>query len=133
MRMMTSSLIQVQDELLDASALSGASMLRTIRTILLPILRPVILYAIGVVFVMAYRELGAIVLLVANNTVIVPYTAFVFWETGGYPMLSALNVVTLIVPLVLLLAAFALNRSQSGRGREPLPMPGMARTSTEAA
>lgn len=117
MRMMTSSLIQIQDELIDASILSGASVLRTIRLVLLPILRPVILYAIGVVFVMSYRELGAVVLLVANNTVIVPYTSFVFWETGGYPMLSALNMVTLIVPLVLLLISFGLNRTRRGSDR----------------
>jgi iron(III) transport system permease protein len=112
MRMMTSSLIQIQDDLLDASLLSGASTLRTVRRIVQPILRPVIVSAIGVVFVLSYRELGAVVLLVANNTVIVPYSSFVFWVYGGYPMLSALNMVTLVVPLALLLVAFGLNRGR---------------------
>jgi iron(III) transport system permease protein len=106
MRLISSALIQVGDELIEASRLSGAGMARSVRLILAPIIRPALLYAGAVVFVLAYRELGAVVFLVANNTSIVPYVSFTFWVSGGYPMLAALNVVTLIVPLVIILVAF---------------------------
>jgi iron(III) transport system permease protein len=106
MRLISSALIQVGDELIEASRLSGASMARSVRLILAPIIRPALLYAGAVIFVLAYRELGAVVFLVANNTSIVPYVSFTFWVSGGYPMLAALNVVTLIVPLVIICVAF---------------------------
>src|SRR5262249_10418522 len=106
MRLISSALIQVGDELIEASRLSGASTGRTVRLILAPIVRPALFYAGAVIFVLAYRELGAVVFLVANNTSIVPYVSFTFWVSGGYPMLAALNVVTLIVPLVIILIAF---------------------------
>jgi iron(III) transport system permease protein len=106
MRLLSSSLIQVDDELIEASLISGAGMTRSVRTILAPILKPALLYAIAVIFVLSYRELGAVIFLVANNTSIVPYVSFTFWVSGGYPMLSALNVFTLIVPLIVICIAF---------------------------
>ena len=72
MRLISSALIQVSDELIEASRLSGASMARSVRLILAPIIRPALLYAGAVVFVLAYRELGAVVFLVAINTSILP-------------------------------------------------------------
>ena len=102
MRTLSSALIQVQDELLEASRLSGARFGRTVRAILLPILRPAILYTASVVFVYSYRELGAIIFLVPSNTSVVPNVSFTFYVSGGYPMLSALNIVALIIPLVLI-------------------------------
>jgi iron(III) transport system permease protein len=108
MRMMSSAIIQLQDELLEASRMGGAGLARTVRSIVLPLLRPAIIYTLSVTFVLAYRELGAVVLLVARNTTVVPFASLTFWVTGGFTQLAALNVVTLIVPLVFvgLLAGF---------------------------
>ncbi len=105
MRVLSSTLIQIKDELIEASTLSGARMFDTIRYILIPIIKPAILYIAAVVFVFSYRELGAIVLLAPQNTPVVPNISFVFWVSGGYPMLAALNVITLTVPMVLVLIA----------------------------
>ncbi len=110
MRVLSSALIQVQDELLEASRLSGASLGRTVRSILIPIVRPAMLYSASVVFVFSYRELGAIIFLVPSNTSVVPNVSFTFYVSGGYPMLSALNVVALVVPLVLICAFVGLAR-----------------------
>lgn len=100
MRMMSSAIIQIQNDLLEASRMGGASMGRTVRSILLPLLRPAIIYTLSVTFVLAYRELGAVVLLVARNTTVVPFASLTFWVTGGFTQLAALNVITLIVPLI---------------------------------
>jgi iron(III) transport system permease protein len=110
MRVLSSALIQVQDELLEASTLSGAATRRTIRSVLVPIIRQAILYAIAVVFVFSYRELGAIIFLVPSNTNVVPNVSFTFWVSGGYPMLAALNIVALVVPLVVICLVVAFGR-----------------------
>lgn len=136
MRLISSSVIQVSDELLEASRMSGASAWRGIRLILAPIVRPALLYAAAVVFVIAYRELGAIVFLVANNTTIVPYVSYTFWVSGGYPMLAALNVVTLVLPLAVVLILFFLARARNPLrgGRilcKPRPATSVAAPTTE--
>ncbi|HEY2793585.1 MAG TPA: iron ABC transporter permease [Micromonosporaceae bacterium] len=110
MRVLSSALIQVQDELIEASTLAGAPIGRTIRSVLVPIIRPAMLYAVAVVFVYSYRELGAIIFLVPSNTNVVPNLSFSFWVSGGYPMLSALNMVALVVPLLIICVAMGLSR-----------------------
>jgi len=131
MRVLSSALIQVQDELLEASTLSGAGVGRTIRSILVPILKPAILYAASVVFVFSYRELGAIIFLVPNNTSVVPNVSFTFYISGGYPMLSALNIVALVIPLLMVYLLVTLarlgSRSSERAGRpvvsiRPIPV-----------
>jgi iron(III) transport system permease protein len=127
MRLMSSAMIQMQDELLEASRMGGASATRTMRAIVLPLLRPAIIYTLCVVFVMSYRELGAVVLLVAQNTVVVPFVSLTFWVTGGFTQLAALNVITLIAPLaVVLLLTWADRISSRGPARPrvaALPVP----------
>jgi iron(III) transport system permease protein len=129
MRLISSSVIQVSDELLEASRMSGAGVVRGVRLVLAPIVRPALLYAAAVIFVLAYRELGAVVFLVANNTSIVPYVSYTFWVSGGYPMLAALNVVTLVLPLVMICVFFFLARVRGparvrvAGPRTPLPVP----------
>jgi len=108
MRLIASSVIQVQEELLEASRMSGASVLRSVVFVLIPIIRPALFYAAAVIFIEAYRQLAAIVLLVASNVSIVPYVSYTFWVSGGYPMLSALNIVTLVLPLAVAFLAFGL-------------------------
>jgi ABC-type Fe3+ transport system permease subunit len=86
-----------------------------------PIILPAILYAFSVLFVLAFRELGSVVLLVAQNTNIVPYESLTFWVSGGYTMLSALNVVALVVPLVLVSVLFAIRGLMRRAGSIRLP------------
>ncbi|HEY4269110.1 MAG TPA: iron ABC transporter permease [Galbitalea sp.] len=120
LRLVSSSVIQVQDELLEASRMSGASYLRTIMTVLIPIIRPALFYAGGVLFIEAYRQLASIVLLVASNVTLVPFVSWTFWVSGGYPMLSALNVVTLVLPLLVAIAAVGVgNIGRRGATRRP--------------
>jgi iron(III) transport system permease protein len=127
MRLLSSVMIQLPDELIEASRMGGAGRLRTFRSVILPLLRPALIYTACVVFVLSYRELGAVVLLVAQNTITVPFVSLSFWVQGGFPMLAALNVVTLIVPLAAVGVVLMLDRltsvvpSRSRRTRRRLP------------
>lgn len=112
MRLISSALVQVQNELLEVSRTSAAGPLRTVFHVVLPILRPSLMYAMAVVFVLSYRELGGVIFLVANNVNIVANLSLTFWLSGGYPDLCALSVVTLVPPLVLVCAAFLLARRE---------------------
>jgi iron(III) transport system permease protein len=120
-RLISSALIQLPDELIEAAIVSGATPGRTIRTVVVPVILPAILYAFSVLFVLAFRELGSVVLLVAQNTIIVPFESLTFWVSGGYPMLSALNVVALVVPLVLVSVLFAIRGLMRRAGSVRIP------------
>jgi iron(III) transport system permease protein len=107
-RFLSSALIQVQDELIEASTISGASPIRTAALVVAPILRPAIAYTAAIIFVLSYRELGAVVLLVTPNTNVISSLTYNAWTHGGYNEVAALNVVTLVVPLAFLTVAILL-------------------------
>ena len=67
-----SSSIQLEDQLLEASTICGGGKIRTATRVLFPILRPAMLNAAAVIFILSFRELGSVVLLVAPNTSLVP-------------------------------------------------------------
>jgi iron(III) transport system permease protein len=97
-RVMSAALIQVENSLLEAGRLAGASRGRVFRDILLPILGPALLNAGALVFILSFRELGAVVLLIAAYTVLVPTVTFETWIAANLGGVAALNVVALIVP-----------------------------------
>jgi iron(III) transport system permease protein len=105
-RFLGSALIQVQDELIEASTISGASPIRTAAFVVAPILRPAIAYTAAIIFLLSYRELGAVVLLVTPNTNLISTLTFNTWTEGGYNEVAALNIITLVVPLIFLIVAF---------------------------
>ena len=107
-RFLSSALIQVQDELIEASTISGATALRTGALIIAPLLRPAIAYTAAIIFLLSYRELGAVVLLVTPNTNLISSLTFNTWTEGGYNEVAALNIITLVVPLIFLVIAFLL-------------------------
>jgi iron(III) transport system permease protein len=108
-RLFSSALIQIDDELIEASRTSGAGLGRSVVRIVAPIMRPAVLYIGAVVFVLSYRELGAIVLLPAANTPLVSFVTFSAWANGGYPELAALNVITIVVPLLFVSLMFGVD------------------------
>jgi iron(III) transport system permease protein len=116
-RLMSVAIVQLQDELFEVSKTVGAGRWRTAFKITIPLLRPAIMYTAAVIFVLSYRELGAIVLLVATNTQLIPLVTFQQWVQGGYTAVATLNVITLALPLLvgLLLLSFAGRRGLSRR------------------
>jgi ABC-type Fe3+ transport system permease subunit len=97
-RVMSSALIQVDNSLLEAGVMSGAGRSKVTRDILLPILSPAVINALALVFVLSFRELGAVVLLVAANTVLVPTVTFDYWIAADLGAVAALNLLAFFVP-----------------------------------
>lgn len=119
-RVITGALISIQSSLLEASAASGAGMARTLRKILVPLLLPAAGNAAVLVFVRSFLQLGAVVFLITPSFNLLPTTIFALWGTGQYGQVSALNVVSVVLPIVVLLLARgvqALSTTLSGRLR----------------
>lgn len=94
-RTLSSSTMQISNELQEAAEVSGASWWRSFRTIMLPLLRPGLLAAWVFVLVHSFRELGASVLVVSFGTEVVGVAIFDLWENGSFGLLSAFGITIL--------------------------------------
>jgi iron(III) transport system permease protein len=105
MRVMSASMTQIDDELLEASQVTGASWWRSFRTIALPLLRPGLIA--GGIFVMihAFRELSASLFVYTGGNEVVGVTMFSLWDDGSYGLLTAFGVMVLLVVAILSLIA----------------------------
>jgi iron(III) transport system permease protein len=123
-RVLTGAVIAIQNQLLEASAASGAGTLRTVGRILVPLLLPAAGNAALLVFVNSLLQLGAVVFLITPSFNLLPTTIFSLWGTGNFGLVNALNVVSVMVPVALLAAAAVLRvlirlttRGVNGRAR----------------
>jgi iron(III) transport system permease protein len=107
LRVISSTLVSIGDELLEASRASGAAMARTLRSIVVPVLAPALINAGAIVFVMSLRELGSVVLLVPPNMNLMPTQIFTIWGTGDFGAVSAFNVIS-VLSIMLVLGTGAL-------------------------
>src|SRR5262249_39015597 len=108
LRIVSGSVISINNEVLEASRASGAGTLRTLRSILTPLLLPALASAAGVVFVLSFRELGAVALVVPPGQGLIMTQTFTLWFSGRYGAVQALNVLAFLITagvLVLTLAA----------------------------
>lgn len=88
-RILTNSMVQIHSELEEAARTSGASWWTSFRRVTVPILKPALLNAAVFVFISAYRQLGAAVLLVNPGTIVFPVAILTFWIEGQVTLLSA--------------------------------------------
>ncbi len=96
---------RINPELEQSARASGATWLQTMRLVMLPLVKPALIAAWLMLFVIFIRELGATILLYVQGTETISVAIVVLSERSfGY--VSALAV----IQLVLLLAAFAMFR-----------------------
>jgi iron(III) transport system permease protein len=102
-RSFNAALLQVHRELEEAAFVSGLSMLRTARRVLLPILRPAVLSVWLWTAVLVYRELTVAVFLVGPENVTLSAAIWSFWAAGGRNQAAAVTLVMtmLLIPLLL--------------------------------
>jgi iron(III) transport system permease protein len=104
-RTVTAMFLAINPELEQSARSSGATWLQTMRLIVLPLLRPALVAAWLMLFVIFIRELGATILLYAQGTETISVAMVVLSErSSGYVAALA------VVQLLMLLAAFALFR-----------------------
>ena len=104
-RTVTAMFLAINPELEQSARSSGASWFQTMRLIVLPLLRPALLAAWLMLFVIFIRELGATILLYAQGTETISVAMVILSErSSGYVAALA------VIQLVLLLSAFAVFR-----------------------
>jgi iron(III) transport system permease protein len=115
-RVMSGTVIQLNNEFSEASSISGASKAQTNTHVTLPLLRSAIVDCASAVFSHNFKELGAIILLVGPNTLMLPTLIFEHWETGDFGTVAALNMFSLVISGLFIGAAMLFLRSQRRRG-----------------
>ncbi len=108
MRLLAGPLIQIQKDFEEVSRICGASFLRTIRSIVLPMMKPALVISLIYVFLVSIKDLGAAVLLVTSNSQVLSAVIFQFWSTGEFGIADAAGVLYIIIlSAVLVVAIFA--------------------------
>jgi iron(III) transport system permease protein len=111
-RMTNSALMQVHLELDESARMSGAGVGRVIRSILLPLLRPALVYAWVWIALLTYRELTLPVVLATADSQPLSVVVWTLVSTSSYGMASAVSVVMLLVMVpILFLYWFAARRA----------------------
>jgi iron(III) transport system permease protein len=104
-RGLSAMFLAINPELEQSARASGASWLQTMRYVMLPLLRPAIIAAWLMLFVIFIRELGATILLYAQGTETIS-VALVILSERSFGFVAALAV----IQLIMLLCAFVLFR-----------------------
>ena len=99
LRNLSGSLRAIDPALEEAAWASGASWLRGLKDILLPLLRPEILKSWILVFLMGLREIPLSLMLHTQGTETVGVVLFSFRETIGVEAISALAVIVILITL----------------------------------
>lgn len=104
-RTVTAMFLAINPELEQSARSSGASWFQTMRFVVLPLLRPALVAAWLMLFVIFIRELGATMLLYAQGTETISVAMVILSErSSGYVAALA------VIQLILLLSAFAIFR-----------------------
>jgi iron(III) transport system permease protein len=108
-RALNSSLIQIHRELEEAASTSGLSMGRTVRRVLIPLLRPTLLSVWIWTALLVYREITVAVFLVSQDNVTLPAVVWAQWSMGNANAAAAITVLMMVafLPLVLVAWRFA--------------------------
>jgi iron(III) transport system permease protein len=103
LRYSTISMLQIHHELIESSALSGASWITTFRRVILPLLKPGLAAGWIYVMIVSMRELSTSILLYSPDTRVISVVIWELWENGQYAQLSALGVLFIAGLFVLVL------------------------------
>jgi iron(III) transport system permease protein len=108
-RILNNSLAQIHPELEEAAFVGGLKLLQVMRKILVPLLKPALVYAWIWMALLCYRELTmASVLVTSQNNVTLPMIVWGLWLGGSLNQAAAANLVVLafMLPAVLLYFIF---------------------------
>ncbi len=100
-RATSAALRQLHPELEEAARVSGASWLRSMRRITLPLVQPTVFSAWALLFIMAMQEVSASILLYTSHSIVLSVAVFDLWENGNPSDVAALGFVQLAVSFVI--------------------------------
>lgn len=108
-RSLNSSMIQIHKELEEAAHVSGLTKGRTVRKIMLPLLRPTLFSVWIWTGLLVYREMTVAVFLVSQDNVTLPAIVWGRWTQGAPTSAAAITVLMMVAlfPLVIISWRFA--------------------------
>ena len=108
-RALNSSMIQIHKELEEAAYISGLNMLRTVRRVMVPLLRPTLMSVWISTGLLEYREMTVAVFLVSQDNVTLPAIVWGRWTMGSPNAAAAITVLMMIAlfPLMMIGWRFA--------------------------
>jgi iron(III) transport system permease protein len=112
-RATSSGLAQLSVELEESSRIHGASWLKTLFRIVVPLLKPAMAVGWILIFVEIIRSLSLSILLYSDNSVVMPVVIYDLYETGAYPALSAFSVLQTLLVFAAIYAAKKITRVDS--------------------
>jgi iron(III) transport system permease protein len=112
-RMLLSGLAALGDSYMEAARVSGAGVLRTHTSILLPLLRPTIGGASALMFILLSHEFAASLLVRSPTVNVMGTILYDFYQNGGYPLVAAISLIMVGVTTAGVLVALALGGSET--------------------
>ena len=95
-RVLNGTLIQVHPELEEAAYVSGGNTGSALRSVILPILTPALMYTWIWIALLSYRELAVPAILAGRDNVTLSLVVWDLWESGGLGQSAALTVIVLL-------------------------------------
>ena len=117
LRVISSALVSIDDQLIEASAASGAKLWQTMRSIIVPLLGTALVNAFGIVFILSFRELGGATLVTPPRQQLMMTQIFQLYDSGSYSAVYALNVLSFLITTVSLGVLLLLLRAIGYAGR----------------
>jgi iron(III) transport system permease protein len=99
------SIPRVSNELDRAARVSGATWLETMRSVMVPLLRPALLSGFVLLFISFLREYSSALFLVARGSEVIGTTMIELWRQGNSGPVAALSTVQLAITFVVLLVS----------------------------
>ncbi|ROZ99139.1 iron ABC transporter permease [Gordonia sp. OPL2] len=106
-RMQMTAMLALGNTYTEASATSGASPMVTNIRIMLPLMRPAILSAVALMFILLTHEFAASLLVRASTTQVMGTLLYDMWQNGSYPQVAAMALLMTAVTTVGVGAAMA--------------------------
>jgi iron(III) transport system permease protein len=94
------SVLRISTELDRAARVAGASWLTTMRTILVPLLRPALVSGFVLLFVSFLKEYASALFLVARGSEVIGTTMIELWRQGNSGPVAALSAIQLVLTFV---------------------------------
>ena len=102
---MNGAMLQLHNELEEASYTSGGSWIKTFTRVTLPLLRPAFINGWLFTAILVSKVLGAVVMVYTNSTIVLPVLVWEMWNSGEISETAALGVIGIIVTTGLAFAA----------------------------
>ena len=99
------SILRISPELDRAARVSGATWLRTIVTILLPLLKPALVSGFVLLFISFLKEYSSAIFLFARGSEVIGTTMIELWRQGNSGPVAALSTVQLAITFVVLVVS----------------------------